>query len=1457
MFTCARVQSIEYYVATSEDAKASQRDAMAYYTDDGAGEDDGRWIGRSAPTLGVEAGSIVDPKQLRTLANGCSAATGEVLIQANTAKRTAAYDLQFAAPKSVSALYGTGDETQRAALVAIHRKAVERAMEFARAEGLVETRRGAQGKDREAVDEIAVAAYTHTTTRAGDPQLHDHALILNVCTRKDGTTGTLDNAALLKYQGAMGAVYRAELAAGLERELGLAVSRADRAFKVDGVPEELVELWSKRRDAIEDAMLAKGGGTTAENRAGAQVAALDTRNRKSDLPEREELEKKWTREIRSVGHTAASVWTGARIAREGRDERLANPDEDHNETTSEERAEALTKAKATAAEKAGGDAIASLEANAAVIERRHLLKEVVERMQGVGDANAAVARVDALLRTRTLVKVGTLEEDGEEVYATPAMISTERAMLRNAMDRRNERDFVNGARVEAAIVRKAGISQEQADAVRHALNRDGVAIVEGSAGAGKSFSMGAVADAARDCGLQVHVLAPSWKATDVIRADTDTAEEYARALRGFLNRVDDEEHPDHIQLTSKSVLLVDEAGMVGTHEMESLLRHAREAGAKVVLAGDTRQLQPVAAGSAMAAIVRECGTQRIEEIRRQKVEWQRAASADFATGQADRALDAYHVAGKVKLEAGRTEAIERLAADWTADMVTRPGETRIALAYLNRDVGEMNALMRASYRDEGRLQGDDVAVTAIGRGQHGKAQELRLAVGERVIFGETVRVGGPNGTTVNNSDVGTVEEVGQGPDPFIRVKLDKGTMSHGRLSEFVGHRAKDAAPETQHPKMQHAYAVSIHASQGTTVDRAYVLNSQGLKAQSAYVAMTRHRLDATMYVDAKRIEDKLAARKSSGSTVRVSKAKGASAPDADDEQDASQDVTAEEVMKQLRAEVQQAESKRNVSDFVKPEDKAAWLEGREAVSVPPNFPPPTPHESSPADVTATAQALDQVDEFLASAKADLPPPARPARAMVSRPQATIRRPAPTQPATAINQPAQERPKPVPALPRPFAQVQLRRPADDLARRMQARAEAPIPYPPPPPPERTVAGRTPSQELDHFAREFPFKEWLEQAHGYEEVEAWSGAYRMARGVGAHPEHPGDNRRGEKELIIKSGAGAGNPWHWSTHRSTNPDNVQGVGPVAFLQRVEGYGHGTLGRIRQELRAYEGISRDDTARENAPATKADSIRRDLAAATKPSARAYDFAPVRRIWNDCRDGVNEYLRDVRGIKAGILDRFHGQIKNEPTWNKQNPQGFCVAHLNDAGEVVGFERKGPKARPEDARSFSFFSKCGQKTSTRLLDGQPVRNVYAGESATDLLSVYQHDGAPKGVAICSMAGETTADGCRSVGRFIAKNPGAKVHLAYDGDAAGQAMADKTERLIREEAPDAEIVRRPPPKDFKDWNDCVTGKTISGAQANAEAEAARLAEEEARRRERERERVAALPAVKPTSAPRLQ
>ena len=353
------------------------------------------------------------------------------------------------------------------------------------------------------------------------------------------------------------------------------------------------------------------------------------------------------------------------------------------------------------------------------------------------------------------------------------------------------------------------LSGEQADALAHVTDGRDLGIVVGHAGTGKSAMLGVAREAWEAAGYEVRGVALSGIAAENLESGSGIASRTIASMEhGWKNGRD--------LLTSRDVLVIDEAGMVGTRQMERVLSHAAHVGAKVVLVGDPQQLQSIEAGAAFRSIHERHSGAEIGEVRRQREDWQRDATRDLATGRSRDAIHAYDSHGMVHQAQTREQARDNLIDRWDRDRQTAPERSRIILTHTNAEVRELNEAARQRMRDAGDL-GEDVRVT-VERG------ERSFASGDRVMFLQNERGLGGDGLGVKNGTLGAIEQVGA---QSMTVRTDDGRDISFDLKDYN--------------RIDHGYAATIHKAQGMTVDRAHVLATPGLDAHGSYVALSRHR----------------------------------------------------------------------------------------------------------------------------------------------------------------------------------------------------------------------------------------------------------------------------------------------------------------------------------------------------------------------------------------------------------------------------------------------------------------------------------------------------------------------------------------------------------------------------------------------------------------------------------------
>ncbi|MFK7869958.1 MAG: Ti-type conjugative transfer relaxase TraA [Roseobacter sp.] len=412
----------------------------------------------------------------------------------------------------------------------------------------------------------------------------------------------------------------------------------------------------------------------------------------------------------------------------------------------------------------------------------------------------------AMRNAPDLVPLGA-DGRGEERFTSRAMIVAEQRLHRAAelMADRKRHDVREADRTAAMVraeQRGLVLSGEQADALTQITTGRDLGIVVGHAGTGKSAMLGVARDAWEAAGFEVRGVALSGIAADGLENGSGISSRTIASLEhGWAN--------DRDHLTARDVLVIDEAGMVGTRQLERVLSHAADAAAKVVLVGDPQQLQSIEAGAAFRSLHERYGGARIEEVRRQRADWQRKATRDLATGRTGDAIEAYDNQSMVRAAATREEARTNLIESWDRDRQAAPDQSRIILTHTNAEVRLLNELARA--RAAGDL-GEDVRV-AVERG------DRRFAGGDRVMFLQNDR-----GLGVTNGTLGTIEEISA---QSMAVRTDEG--------KSVGFDLKD------YNRFDHGYAATIHKAQGMTVNRTHVLATPGLDAHGSYVALSRHR----------------------------------------------------------------------------------------------------------------------------------------------------------------------------------------------------------------------------------------------------------------------------------------------------------------------------------------------------------------------------------------------------------------------------------------------------------------------------------------------------------------------------------------------------------------------------------------------------------------------------------------
>lgn len=370
---------------------------------------------------------------------------------------------------------------------------------------------------------------------------------------------------------------------------------------------------------------------------------------------------------------------------------------------------------------------------------------------------------------------------------------------------------------------REGLSDGQRAAADRIAAGGGLVVIEGFAGSGKSTMLRAAVDDLRFSGHDVVGVGSTGKAAKGLAALGGLE---SNTLTSTLGRIERGE----LKLTASSVVILDEAGMARNDELGALAQRVANAGGRLVLVGDDKQLGAVGRGGGFAHAREILGTlaARLDEIFRQRDGWQRDASKAFGEGRAREAIQAYVDHGKVDWAASRGTARDMLVSDYVRELGrgTSP-DKMLALAHENRDVRLMNAEIREAIKERGGLTGER---TYRLENTDGKAQKIGLAVGDRVVFDRNSR--DVDGKAVKNGEFGTVEQT---DSRGFSVRMDDGSSR----------RVEDGSKQ----QMSHGYASSIHKSQGSTIDRVFLLASRGLDAALSYVGLSRQKDDVKIYAN--------------------------------------------------------------------------------------------------------------------------------------------------------------------------------------------------------------------------------------------------------------------------------------------------------------------------------------------------------------------------------------------------------------------------------------------------------------------------------------------------------------------------------------------------------------------------------------------------------------------------------
>jgi Ti-type conjugative transfer relaxase TraA len=439
---------------------------------------------------------------------------------------------------------------------------------------------------------------------------------------------------------------------------------------------------------------------------------------------------------------------------------------------------------------------------------------------------------DKVLRSSKLVAI---ENTKPQAYTTQDFLNSQKNLLASVKAMASSGGFaVSKKHCDRAIASEnkvlkkrfgASLSDEQVAAIRHVLKPNQLSCVVGLAGAGKSTLLSVARQAWEQQGYTVHGVALAGKAADSLQQASGIASRTLASLEASWKA-------GYEPVSHGDIVVLDEAGMVGTRQLERITKTLQSKGCKLVLVGDPDQLQPIQAGTPFKDITKITEVAHLTEIRRQKDHWQREASQDFAKGRILKAMQAYETHGAVHTKDNGQHAIAALVESYVADWQKHGDKaSRLALAHRRKDVYAINQAIRAARRELEGPKPETLFKTDYG--------PRAFADGDRILFTRNDATLG-----VRNGMLGTVTHISNNK---LTVRLDGDDTGQSRKLTFC--------PKA-FPHFDHGFAVSIHRAQGCTVDRSFVLSSTTLDRHLIYVAMTRHK-DSAQFFTAPDIERKV------------------------------------------------------------------------------------------------------------------------------------------------------------------------------------------------------------------------------------------------------------------------------------------------------------------------------------------------------------------------------------------------------------------------------------------------------------------------------------------------------------------------------------------------------------------------------------------------------------------------
>ena len=662
MLTLRAAKGPDYY----ERAEFARDD---YYAEQG--QVLGSWVGSGADALGLSGHPAEG--DLGVLLDGRDPMNGEALSGAPRRRGgNVAFDLTFAAPKSVSVLAAVGDEHVREAVLRAHARGVQAALDYLEREACF-VRRGHNGVRVLRGEGFVGGVYIHEMARSGDPHLHAHLVVANRVRGEDGRWSAPDMRAVYAHAKTAGTIADAVMRASLTQSLGVEWGPVTNGIaELVAVPKNVREHFSVRHAEIMEEALARGYTSPAA----LSVIQGETRDKKR-VVSRERAVTQWRARAAEHGFGERELTRAL-----GRTRQIETRDYHARLAANEERMLGP----------------AGLTRKSSTFTRREVIRALAEVHPEGATPGLLEQLADDLLARRCVVLARSDDEvergHREGLYTAPDMLSVEVHLVEAAAGRDPIAPVVADAEaIEATIAQRPTLGTDQVAAVRQlTAGEDRVRVMEARAGTGKTFTLQAVRKAYERSGTPVVGVAWQGQAADVLQRDAGIASQTAALL---LRRIDSGERD---AIPARAVVIVDEASMMPTRALERLAHEAAWRSARLVLVGDRAQLPSIDAGGGFAALADRLGAVELTENRRQQTDLQRRVAAKMAEGRAQDAVRLLSESGRLHAFEDARDARAALIESWARAELFEPSRSLI-LAHDRHDVRELNEMARA-WRDE-------------------------------------------------------------------------------------------------------------------------------------------------------------------------------------------------------------------------------------------------------------------------------------------------------------------------------------------------------------------------------------------------------------------------------------------------------------------------------------------------------------------------------------------------------------------------------------------------------------------------------------------------------------------------------------------------------------------------------------------------------------------------------------